>query len=383
MFDKNAVWKFDEIVPEDNVAKMEIANKGLELGTITRGQWKKIATSCGVTLPPDNYHDDMYLMGLMTQEIPANAPTPEPELPAPTPETPPPAPEPPEPEKSLDLDAVIKELNVMNAKMTPVVKSSFSEAQKVAIWKSFDKRATATEGLFVKAVRKFSGVQSARVTGEIKTVKTVDDIATSLDAVFTKESDAALKRSLAPAWLESMKSGRAQAESLIAKKAATVESVTNELFNKWVESHGLEKAKEINDTTHKALLKKLQAAMAASIDAGDGLAATVDKLLIEVDGVYDNMDKARAVIVARTESCASLNYGTQITYSAEGVEKKEFLAVRDGRTREDHAGADGQIVGINDPFNVGGEKMMYPGDPNCSAFNVVNCRCTIAGVFDE
>lgn len=48
----------------------------------------------------------------------------------------------------------------------------------------------------------------------------------------------------------------------------------------------------------------------------------------------------------------------------------------DRRTRLDHAEADLQRVPLSHPFLVGGEELMYPGDRNGSARNVVNCRCT-------
>ncbi len=51
--------------------------------------------------------------------------------------------------------------------------------------------------------------------------------------------------------------------------------------------------------------------------------------------------------------------------------------MHDSKTREDHAEADGQEVGMDEPFDVGGEQLMYPGDPAGSAGNVINCRCTV------
>ena len=32
---------------------------------------------------------------------------------------------------------------------------------------------------------------------------------------------------------------------------------------------------------------------------------------------------------------------------------------------------------IGQPFNVGGELLMYPSDPKGSAANVINCRCVL------
>ena len=53
---------------------------------------------------------------------------------------------------------------------------------------------------------------------------------------------------------------------------------------------------------------------------------------------------------------------------------KQWSATLDERTRPEHQEADGQIREIDEPFDVGGEELMMPGDG--SAFNCINCRCT-------
>jgi hypothetical protein len=54
---------------------------------------------------------------------------------------------------------------------------------------------------------------------------------------------------------------------------------------------------------------------------------------------------------------------------------KTWIAILDSKTRSSHAAADSQQVGINDRFDVGGESLKYPRDPNGSAGNIINCRC--------
>jgi len=46
-----------------------------------------------------------------------------------------------------------------------------------------------------------------------------------------------------------------------------------------------------------------------------------------------------------------------------------------GRGFISHLEADGQIRDIDEPFDVGGEKLMYPGDMNASPENRINCNC--------
>lgn len=58
---------------------------------------------------------------------------------------------------------------------------------------------------------------------------------------------------------------------------------------------------------------------------------------------------------------------------------KMWIAILDEKTRSDHEDADGQIVEITDPFDVGGWPMMYPKDDSMGAplSEIINCRCTV------
>jgi len=87
----------------------------------------------------------------------------------------------------------------------------------------------------------------------------------------------------------------------------------------------------------------------------------------------------RAATIARTETHTASNIGAMAAAQATGLNlRKEWLAAEDDRTREDHADADGQIVGLNEPFTVGGVQMMEPGDPSAPPEQTINCRCAVA-----
>ena len=95
-------------------------------------------------------------------------------------------------------------------------------------------------------------------------------------------------------------------------------------------------------------------------------------------GQYSLMQAIRLI---RTEGTNIANYATmqsaQSIFPASQL-KKEWIASFDDRTRDAHAQADGQIVMQSDPFLVGGEQLLYPGDPAGSSTNVINCRCSVA-----
>lgn len=59
---------------------------------------------------------------------------------------------------------------------------------------------------------------------------------------------------------------------------------------------------------------------------------------------------------------------------------KRWDAMGDDLMRDWHADADSTEVPIDEPFNVNGEELMYPGDDSlgATASNLINCRCTVS-----
>lgn len=92
--------------------------------------------------------------------------------------------------------------------------------------------------------------------------------------------------------------------------------------------------------------------------------------------------RVRAERIARTEITGAMNGGGVSVYKSNGIERKEWITTLDDLTRETHIQANGQIVTINDTFEVGGEELAHPGDPNGSPGEIVNCRCSVAPVMD-
>ena len=59
------------------------------------------------------------------------------------------------------------------------------------------------------------------------------------------------------------------------------------------------------------------------------------------------------------------------------VLKKRWETVLDGRARDAHVIAHGQVRVTNQAFNVGGERLNTPGDTSLGASlgNIIRCRC--------
>ena len=107
------------------------------------------------------------------------------------------------------------------------------------------------------------------------------------------------------------------------------------------------------------------------------------QLIEEADGDKEKLKKAlskeRARICARNETnkaVETLNYDDAVS---KGFRKKKWKTMLDGKERPSHRNANGQIVDINEPFTIGGSKMLHPFDTTFDAplSEILNCRCTV------
>lgn len=122
--------------------------------------------------------------------------------------------------------------------------------------------------------------------------------------------------------------------------------------------------------------KQITASVTSSILQGKSIKGMADDLQTRIP----TMNRNSAIRTARTGVTNAQNAGRQDSYVAAekmGIEmEREWVCALNARTRPEHAEADGQVVGVDEPFTVGGEKLMYPGDRSGSGWNIYNCRCT-------
>lgn len=121
------------------------------------------------------------------------------------------------------------------------------------------------------------------------------------------------------------------------------------------------------------LKRKITAQVSRGISTGMSYAQVAQQL-----AGYTRIGFNNAVRIARTEG-----HRIQTTAAMDAMhgakEKgadivKQWDATLDDRTRESHMMVDGQIRELDEPFGNG---LLFPGDPNGGAAEVVNCRCAI------
>ncbi len=137
-----------------------------------------------------------------------------------------------------------------------------------------------------------------------------------------------------------------------------VSTIINEFHNR---------LKNINNTTYNHIKDILRQAY----DDGSG----IEEIQRNIRAAYKDFSINRARTVARTEMNGMVNGGADVAYKQAGIEKKMWISAFLSTSRQTHMDADGQIVNIDENFIVDGEMLRYPGHPNGSPGNVINCYC--------
>ena len=117
------------------------------------------------------------------------------------------------------------------------------------------------------------------------------------------------------------------------------------------------------------------------------------------DGVWGRLRRpeivkgvaARAEAIFRTENTRILNLAMdsqqQVVAQAIPEIRKRWLASGDDRTRpshlQTHIDTAANPIPVDFLFSVGSDLLRFPGDPNGSAEETINCRCSMATVVQE
>ncbi|NLI41962.1 MAG: phage portal protein [Caldisericales bacterium] len=194
----------------------------------------------------------------------------------------------------------------------------------------------------------------------------IDAILFSLDE-WNKKLAAEIDRPLREAIL-------AAAEKALLDLAMDLEfNITDPLVQEFITNKKFILPPQINQLTHDKLREVLATGFREN--------KPVNEIAEMIDQFFDNQDPVRALRIARTEVTGASNFGIISSYRQTGIVKaRSWITARDERVRLSHVHAEDESlanpVPLDQPFIVGGRSMMYPGDPNGGASEIMNCRCT-------
>lgn len=239
---------------------------------------------------------------------------------------------------------------------------------------------------FGETFAKRMGGRSRRISRAIREERAGEPGATKADA--TKRANAILKEAwdqksfddefvriteelydlTAKTALES--TGAAMGVSFDLGPSASVKKMVRKRANKL--------AGHVSDSTYKQVKRNL----VRGIEKGEA----IPQLAQRVQDAMKHASTHRATVIARTEVMSAYNgsvYEGAQDLPGDVVGGMQWISTNDERTRPAHLDADGQIVELGDAFEVDGEELKYPGDPDGSPENIIQCRCTTAIVTPE
>lgn len=167
----------------------------------------------------------------------------------------------------------------------------------------------------------------------------------------------------------------------ISGRAAEVaaDDAGTDLPNDWDENLApyLKATRALLDAVGDRLASEASQSLAEGLNAGEDL----DQLKARLAAVFaqegTQLGAGRAQRIAMTEATRAFNAGTLAAAQAmTGPDRplvKQWLTRNDARVRDAHRETDGQLQLLDDPFDVDGTPMQYPGDPTAPAALTVNC----------
>lgn len=244
-----------------------------------------------------------------------------------------------------------------------------TEEQKVRYWKSFEKQ-------------RFNWYKKV----ELETKKLLLQEAQAIGGVYRSSGDKGVSNYLSgrkKIWEKVLKStangivvefSKQSYESVIPP-GKSVEKFGKKEFDPYdpfmfdyVESYGASRATLITETSKDRANQILRVGLVEG--------QTVDDQAKNLQEVYTQDAEYRSMRMARTEVVSASNFGSLAGMEQTGFKMtKMWVSSRDDRVRETHDMVDGEEVPLDEPFS---NDMMYPGDINGSAEEVIMCRCTMA-----
>lgn len=153
------------------------------------------------------------------------------------------------------------------------------------------------------------------------------------------------------------------------------------LADRYFTRYGASRARLIQSTTNKQLL--------ALIARGQRQGLNRDEILDLIASKLPNMARGRAMTIVNTELHAATQFGSlAAARDKRGVLTKTWYTVEDDKVRSiaggaafSHTALHMRKIDLNSSFLVprrggGFEEIKFPGDPDGSPGNIINCRCT-------
>jgi hypothetical protein len=125
---------------------------------------------------------------------------------------------------------------------------------------------------------------------------------------------------------------------------------------------------------------EIHARIKTTLEAGLNDGDTMEQLAKRIRSEFNDIDEGRARVIASTETAAAYGTSRDQAMRSAGVQWKAWLTSGNSNVRAAHyeAGLTYSFdtpIPVDEPFIVGGERLMHPGDQAGSPANTINCHC--------
>lgn len=119
--------------------------------------------------------------------------------------------------------------------------------------------------------------------------------------------------------------------------------------------------------------ERVRDTLQSGIDKGE----TMQDLAGRVRKEFNGISSRRASTIAQTETANAYSNGRHKAMKQAGIQRKRWLTSGNDNVRDTHRAANGQTVGIDEAYIVGGHELMHPGDSSLGAppEETINCHC--------
>lgn len=245
-----------------------------------------------------------------------------------------------------------------------------TKEQKAAYMAQLEKQRATWESEIEKRMQDYFKDEQKTLAKALETCSTKDQVENTIETVLSGQEDD-LKQIIYNIWYDVGDYFAKDTAKQLQEAKTTLVDIFSSKVIQYLLNLSATKVTQIDDTTRTQLRK----ALADGVAQGE----SIQEIAKRIDGLYlEEIIPNRSRTIAVTECISASNWASHTAAEGSGLElNKTWLATDDNHTRKAHEDADGQTVALNDSFEVGGEKMMYPGDPAASASNDINCRCSL------
>lgn len=137
----------------------------------------------------------------------------------------------------------------------------------------------------------------------------------------------------------------------------------------------------------KDIPAEMHAEIMDTITEGVQAGKSIAQMARDLREKFAAIEEGRAATIASTETGAAYGFARQESFTMAGVTYKTWLTSHLPTVRATHRDAEedarNQAVPIGEPFHVGADLLMFPGDPAGSPEEVINCHCVALATEKE